>query len=127
MAKLEELSERLMRRFRDVPGVKKDDTDGWIELSMNEHGFSGQDDVPLEYVSIVMLYAEADGASQIALRTAYYFEYRDKDETVNKTKVAEQYRKIAETLWDKYKTKRFEGVEDIGGSQFHIMTRADRP
>lgn len=127
MAKLDELSERLLKRFKDVPGVEKDDTDGWIELSMNEHGFDGQGDVPAKYVPIVMLYAEADGASQIALRTAYYFEYRDKDETVNKTKVADQYRKLAETLWDRYKMKRFEGIDDIGGSAFHIMTRADRP
>lgn len=127
MAKLDELSERLLKRFKDVPGVKKDDTDGWIELSMNEHGFDGQGDVPSKYIPLVMLYAEADGASQIALRTAYYFEYRDKDETVNKSKVADQYRKLADTLWDRYKVKKFEGIDDLGGSRFHIMTRVDRP
>ena len=127
MAKIDELTERLLRRFRDVPNIDEDDAKAWIELSMNEHGFDSQVDVPLEYISIVMLYAEADAAFQIALKTAHYFEYRDKDESVDKTKVADQYRKLAEALWDRYKIKRSEGVGDVGGSQFHIMQRVDRP
>lgn len=127
MAFMNELSSRLLQRFKEVPGVEKEDTDGWIELAMNEHGFERQDNVPVEYVSLIMLFAEADGTSQVALRTSYYFMYSDRDETVDKTKVADHYRKLAETLWERYKVKKTEGVEDFGGSRFAIMPRADRP
>lgn len=126
MANMNELSSRLLKRFKDVPGVDLEDTDGWIELAMNEHGFERQEDVPVEYISLIMLYAEADGTSQVSLRTAYFFMYSDKDETVDKTKVADHYRKLAEVLWERYKAKKTEGVEEFGGSRFAVMTRADR-
>lgn len=127
MATIDELSKRLQDRFRDVPNADITDIEEWIEMGMNEHGFSRQDNVPNEFIPIVMLYAEADGASQIALRTAYYFEYSDKDESVNKTKVADNYRKLSESLWERYRLKRSEGIGDIGGSRYHQMTRVDRP
>lgn len=126
MAKKDELSDRLYKRFKDVPGVEHEDTDGWIELAMNEHGYEGDNEVPLKHVSLVMLYAEADGASQIALRSAYFFQYSDTEESVDKTSVAEQYRKLADSLWDRYRIKRNKGSGDFGGSSFHIMKRADR-
>lgn len=121
-----ELSERLLERFKDVPNVNIDDVEEWIEMGMNEHGYNRQDDVPTKFIPIVMLYAEADGASQVALRTAYFFEYSDRDESVDKTKVAENYRKLAEQLWSRYKHKRMEGVGDIGGSRYAQMKRVDR-
>lgn len=127
MATLDELSDRLLKRFKDVPGVELEDAEGWMELGMNEHGYDSHDNVPTEYVPLIMLYAEADGTSQVALRTAYYFMYSDKDETVDKTKVAEQYRKLAETLWERYKLKKVDGVGDFGGSNYARMKRADRP
>lgn len=127
LATIGELSQRLLDRFKDVPNVDIKDTEEWIEMGMNEHGYSRQDNVPTEFIPFVMLYAEADGASQVALRTAYYFEYSDKDESVNKTKVADNYRKLAESLWERYRHKRSEGIGDIGGSRYHQMTRVDRP
>jgi hypothetical protein len=126
MALLDELSERLYNRFKDVPGVASEDTDEWIETGMNEHGFEREDNVPAEYVPIIMLHAEADGASQIAVRSAHFFKYSDKDESVDKSGVADRYRRLAEILWDRYRRKRFEGVGEIGGSRVHIMTRVDR-
>lgn len=126
MAKLNDLSSRLLQRFKDVPGVEQDDTESWIESAMNEHGYDKNGDVPLDLVSLVMLYAEADGASQVALRASYYFMYSDKDETVDKTAVADHYRKMADILWDRYNRKRVNSPDYGGGSSFKIMTRADR-
>lgn len=126
MAKLKELSDRLLTRFKDVPGVEDEDTELWIKMSLNDHGYKEDANVPLEDVSLVMTYAEADGASQIALRTAYYFQYSDRDESVDKTNVAEQYRKLADSLWDRYKEKRAKGTNNFGGSKFSVATRVDR-
>lgn len=127
MATLDELSERLHRRFKDVPNVGREDTDEWMETALNEHGYTGQSTVPVEMIPLILLYAEADGVGQVALRVAYYFQYSDRDETVDKTKVADNYRRLAETLWDRYKVRKAEGVGGFGGSRFAIMTRADRP
>lgn len=126
MATINELAERIQLRFRDVPGLTAEDAMEWVESGMNEHGFSRTDNVPEEYVPIIMLYAEADGAFQISVRTAHFFKYNDKDEAVDKSSVSRNYREIAKELWDRYKLKRSQGVGDIGGSEFVIMTRADR-
>lgn|SRR5690625_4524166 len=127
MATLNELSQRLLNRFKDVPNVGVEDTYGWIEMAMNEHGFSASDNVPTEYIPLVMLYAEADGTHQIALSTAYYFSFVDKDESVDKSMISEQYRKLSDGLWERYRRKKEEGVGNIGGSRFSIMRRVDRP
>lgn len=127
MAKLKDLSDRLLNRFKDVPNVEDSDVEGWVEMAMNEHGFISTDDVPTEFIPLIMLYAEADGAMQVALRTAHYFSFVDKDESIDKSMISEQYRKLAEELWNRYGRKKDEGVGDFGGSSFHIMKRADRP
>lgn len=126
MAKLSEIANRLLTRFRDVPNVTLEDTTEWAELSMNEHGFASSDDVPTDYITLILLYAEADGASQVSLRTAWYFSYGDRDETVDKSKTSDQYRKLAQELFKRYQRKKDEGVGDIGGSNFVALHRADR-
>lgn len=122
----DKLAERLLSRFKDVPNVELTDALEWIELSMNEHGFNAEDDVPPEMMSLILMYAEADGASQIALRTAYYFKFTDKDETVDKSAVPEQYRKLADALWKRYRQKKEEGVDGYGGARTSFMRRVDR-
>jgi len=126
MAKLAELSEMLLKRFKDVPNVTIEDTNNWIERSMLEHGYDLDADVPSNQVLLVLLYAEWDGAMQIALRTAYYFEYKDSDESVDKRNVSEQYRNVAADLWKAYERKKAEGAGGLGGSRFHVMSRVDR-
>jgi len=126
MAKLAELSEMLLKRFKDVPNVTIEDTNNWIERSMLEHGYDLDADVPNDHVLLVLLYAEWDGAMQIALRTAYYFEYKDSDESVDKRNVSEQYRNVAADLWKAYERKKAEGAGGLGGSRFYVMSRVDR-
>lgn len=125
MAELEELSTRLLQRFKNVPNVTLADTEEWISLAMNEHGFATTANVPTAYITLIMLYAEADGTGNIALSTAYYFEYKDGEETVDKKGVSEQYRKIATELWKKYERKKADsGIS--GATRFVIAKRADR-
>lgn len=127
MANKDELSDRLLNRFKDVPKVGPEDVGSWIELAMNEHGLDSSDNVPTEVIPLVLLYAEADGALQVALRTAHYFEFTDRDEAVNKSMISEQYRELSDALWKRYQRKKDEGVEGFGGARFHIMKRVDRP
>lgn len=122
MASKYELSQRLLTRFKNVPNVDVTDTDEWVETAMNEHGYDAVSDVPTDDITLILTYAEADGAGQISLRTAFYFSYKDRDESVDKSMVSEQYRKLAEQLWNKYAQKKSER----SGSRFRIMPRADR-
>lgn len=126
MATLDELSNRLLGRFKDVPNVEVTDVVEWVETAMNEHGYAGTDTVPTNVVPIIMLHAEADGATQVALRTAHYFSFVDKDESIDKSMLSEQYRRLAEILWKRYRRNKEDGVGHIGGSRFYIMKRYDR-
>lgn len=127
MSNHEELTSRLLTRFKDVPKVDDGDVSEWIETAMNEHGFKKTDNVPAKLIPLIMLYAEADGASQISLRTAYYFSFVDKDESIDKSMIAGNYRRLADSLWDRYRRKKNEGAGDIGGSRMKFMRRVDRP
>lgn len=127
MASKTELAESLLKRYKDVPNVEQDDADNWIERAMLEHGLNADADVPQDLTLLVLLYAEWDGALQIALKTAHYFEYKDAEESVDKRAVSEQFRRIAAELRKEYDRKKSKGAAGIGGSRFAIMTRADRP
>lgn len=127
MATLAELTTTLLRRFRNVPNVELEDATDWVTLAMAEHGFEAEDDVPTELVTLILLYAEADGAGAISLYTAHYFSYKDGEESVDKRGVSEQYRKVATELWKKYERKRADSPYLTGATRFSIMKRADRP
>ena len=125
MASKTELAEKLSSRFEGVPLVDATVTENWIERSMLEHGYSADEDVAENDMLLVMTYAEWDGATQLALRTAYYFQYDDSDESVDKRMVSEAYRNIADKLWTAYERKKNE-IGRTTGPTFRIMTRADR-
>lgn len=126
MAKLPELAEGLFKRFKDVPNVAEVDVEGWIERSMLEHGYLADSDIPPNRTLLILLYAEWDGAMQIALKTAFYFQYKDSEETVDKRNVSEQYRRLAAELWKTYERKKLSS-SDGSSTRFSIMTRADIP
>lgn len=127
MARFEELTETLLKRFKDVPKVTIEDTKIWVERSFMEHGLDLDADVPQDQVMLVLLYAEWDGTMQIALKSSHYFEFKDGEESVDKRNVSEQYRNVANELWKNYERKKAEGSGGIGGSRFRVATRMDRP
>lgn len=126
MARLDELSTSLLKRFKDVPNVTIEDTNGWVERSFLEHGFANEADVPSDQVLLVLMYAEWDGTLQISLKAAHYFEYTDSEESVDKRNISEQYRNVAAELWKNYERKKAQGSGGIGGSRFSVATRVDR-
>ncbi|AYV74322.1 phage protein [Niallia circulans] len=122
MANLTELSERLFKRFKGVPNITITDATDWTEEALLEHGYKTSDNIPSEKDSLILLYAQAEGAGQIALATAHYFSYRDGEEQVDKTKISEQYRKLASDLRSQYEQKK----AVTGGSNFRHLKRVDR-
>lgn len=126
MASVEELSAMLSPRFKGIPNVDTEDIDGWTERAVLEHGYRLDQDVPEEDQLLVLLYAEWDGTQQIALRTAYYFEYKDSEESVDKRMVSEAYRNMADQLYKKYERKKNEAGRSAG-PVFRAMSRLDRP
>jgi hypothetical protein len=126
VATLAELSQRLLKRFKGVPNITIEDATDWAEESMLEHGYTLLQTVPTESESLILLYAQAEGARQISISTAHFFVYKDSDEQIDKSKISEQYRKLALDLKSNYDQKKSEGVGGVGGSRFKGLTRADR-
>lgn len=116
MADNEKLIERLLRRFKGVPNFDITDAEELVEEAKEAHDGNASDE-------LVLLYAQSQGAWQIALSVAHYFKYTDGEESVDKTVVAENYRKLAKDFQEEY--YREKGKEF--GNNFRIMKRIDRP
>jgi hypothetical protein len=124
MATLAEMSERLFKRFKGVPNITLEDATDWTEDAMQEHGFAVVSNVPADKERLILLYAQTQGAHQIAISTAHYFTYTDGEEQVDKSMISENYRNLAEDLRNQYDRLRAEGAG--GGSKFKAMRRLDR-
>ncbi|MBW3113494.1 hypothetical protein KYJ26_16695 [Bacillus sp. MCCB 382] len=122
MATLAEMSERLLKRFKGVPNITLEDTTDWTEDALLSHGYSVADNVPSNVSNYLLLYAQSQGAHQIAIATAHYFTYSDGEEQVDKSMISEQYRKLAADLRNQY-----EQTKASSGSSFKVMRRIDRP
>ncbi|MED3649956.1 hypothetical protein [Heyndrickxia sporothermodurans] len=122
MAKQNEIAERLLKRFKGVPNYTINDATDIVGDSMQVHGYSLTADVPDDQVTIILLYAQAEGALQIALATAHYFSYTDGEEAVDKSKVSDQYRKLASDLRGEYMREK----NANNGTNFRVMRRLDR-
>lgn len=105
-----------------MPNVSADDAYDWTEESFLIHGYSSTDDVPAEKETLILLRAQAEGAFQISLASAHYFNYTDGDESVDKTMVSEQYRKIAQDIRNQYDDEKRRN----NGAKSGFMKRADR-
>lgn len=126
MYTFEDIVELMKVRFKSIPNIDEDDINMWLETSFSIHGVNIKGTVSPEMASLIMLHAEADGVTQVALRTSHYFKFTDKDEEVDKSMISENYRKAAEDLWKRYKSMKDEGVDGYGGAVMHYMRRLDR-
>ena len=122
MANLNELAERLLKRFKGVPNYTITDAADVVSDSMQVHGYSPTADVPDDKTNLILLYAQAESALQIALSTAHFFVYTDGEETVDKSKISEQYRNLATDLRSEYTREKSESIV----SNFKHLRRPDR-
>ena len=119
----QDIAERLFRMFKSVPGFTADEALEIVTDAMEEHGFAPSADVPTDKVRAIILYSQIQGAWQIAFSVAHYFSFSDGEESVDKSMISENYRKLAKDLqaeYDKETGKKF-------GNNFRIMSRLDRP
>src|SRR5690625_3503624 len=123
MANRTELAERLYRRFKGVPNFELTDAQELVDESLEFHGYELSADVPADKESLILLYAQKEGAWQIAFSVAHYFKFTDGEESVDKSMVADNYRRLAKDLQDDYESEKGK----LFGNNFRIMTRLDRP
>lgn len=121
MANIDELAERLLRRFKGVPNFDITDAEELVEESLAVHGFSAN--IPADKETLVLLYAQKEGAWQIALSVAHYFKFTDGEESVDKSMIADNYRRLARDFDVEYETEQGR----LHGNNFRIMPRIDRP
>lgn len=118
-----ELAERLARRFKGVPNFDIKDAQELVNDALQVHGLGPSATVPANKITLVLLYAQYEGALRIALATAHYFSYTDGEESVDKSKISEQYRKLAADLRNQYEMEKARAT----GASFSVAQRIDRP
>jgi len=121
-----DLETSLLRRFKDVPAIEAEDVREWLDAAYGVHDLSKNTPLSEANASLALLYAEATGASAIAIRTAHYFSVVDKDESIDKSGIAGEYRRLSEVLWRNYRRAKEELRPFSGGSAMHFMRRVDR-
>lgn len=119
----QELAERLLLRFKGVPNFTYENALELVEDAMRAHNFAPDNSVPDDKANIVLLYAQIQGAWQIAFSVAHYFKFTDGEESVDKSMISKNYRDLAKDLQAEYDKERAE----MAGSSFRIMKRIDRP
>lgn len=123
MATKDELAERLVRRFKGVPNFTDSDAKELVNEALLVHGLDPSANIPETQTTLILLYAQAQGARQIAFSVAHYFRFSDGEESVDKSMVADNYRRLARDLQTDYDTEKGR----LTGSNFRIMKRVDRP
>lgn len=123
MATKIDLAERLVNRFKGVPNFDSSDAGELVDDALQVHGLAPSAEVPTSIINLILLYAQAEGAMRIALATAHYFKYADGEESVDKSAISEQYRKLANDLRKQYEEEKAR----VFGASFYIAQRIDRP
>ncbi len=116
MDKREKVIGRLLRRFKGVPNFENIDAEELVDEAIETLG----SDVSAE---LLTLYAQYQGAWQIAFSVAHYFKFTDGEESVDKSMIADNYRKLAKDFQEEYEREKAK----VLGNNFRIMSRADRP
>lgn len=123
MATKTELAERLAQRMKGVPNFDIEDAQELVDESIRYHGLDPSADVPSDKETLVLLYAQIQGAWQIAFSVAHYFRFTDGEESVDKSMIADNYRRLAKDLQNDYDVEKGK----LSGNNFRIMKRIDRP
>lgn len=122
MATSPELAERLLKRFNGVPNFDITDAQELVDDAAQVHGLDPSATIPVDKVNLILLYAQAQGALQIALSTAHYFSFQDGEESIDKSGVSDRYRNLANELRSEYEREKYEQT----GAHFRTMRRLDR-
>lgn len=119
----QELATILFKRFKGVPSFTEEEAEELVNDAMRVHGYAPSDSVNQGDENLVLLYAQYNGAWQIALSVAHYFKFGDGEEQVDKSMITDNYRRLAKDLQNDYETEKGK----LFGNNFRIMKRLDRP
>lgn len=123
MATIQQIEQRLARRFANVA---LSDVQNTLADAMASLGYDVNAEVPATDVNRVLAYASAELATNISVDAARYFSYSDGEESVDKTMISEQYRKLALQFRSDYEVEEAKR-NATESSSFRVMTRVDRP
>lgn len=112
------LSERLTKRFRNVPSVATADIDDWLAEAEEESGLTEATDVSTD--NAILYLAFSIGCRTIATDAARFFKYSDGDENVDKTNVFENYMRLSLDALPQYRY-----YKNGGGSRTLTPKRVD--
>jgi hypothetical protein len=124
MADLYDLTKRVLARFDGVPKVTALEAEAWAQTAIERHGYAEADEIPTDEIYLVLILAQAEGARQIALRTAHYFNYQDGDERVDQAEVSATYLRLSNTLFTDYQAEAVKSGKRA--SKFRTAKRLDR-
>lgn len=125
MATLEQMTERLARRFDAVTALPIDATVETMRDTFAMFSYQPSADVsPTDYHKLLS-YASAELATLVAINAASYFKFTDGEESVDKTMISKEYRELAKLFRDEYQAEI--DVQDlVFRSSFAVMPRRDR-
>ncbi len=109
------VAERLKNRLKNVPGVTDPDIEAWVSEAEQESGMTEDENADaIFYLALSIAY------EYVATNAANFFSYQDGEESVDKTKVFDNYMQLAANARTNYRKYR----RGKGASQTHVA-RAD--
>lgn len=125
MAKLDAMTQRLLRRFAAVTALPADAATETMADTFEMFGYQTDADVLPNDTNKLLAYASAELATLVAINSASYFKYTDGEEAVDKSMVSKEYRAIAKLFRDEYLAE-VDAQELASRSSFVVMPRRDR-
>lgn len=111
------LQERVARKFNKVPGVTSEDVAGWLTDAHEESELVEGDERHTDTALVYLAYAL--GCKDIAADAARFFSFSDKDESVDKTNIFDNYMRLSSDAYRSYRKHK------NGGGGTYVQNRAD--
>lgn len=108
----DELKVEVRAKFRYITTVDDADITDWCNSAIRLHGYTDITQVPANEQYLLVILAQAEGCSSLALNTAYYFRYQDAEEMVDKTQTSKQYMTLSNNFRQRYNIE----AEKIGAN-----------
>lgn len=119
------LTDRLRRRFS---GLSDEELTAAIFDGIATLGYGGVESVPTVDFNLLLALVSYEIATDQAAQAATYFSYTDGTESIDKTKIMENFASLAENFKAEYENElaKREAATVQPLPIFHIMKRADR-
>lgn len=100
-------------------GIEKDK----LEIAVTTNGFSIDSDIDARQKGLIVMYIDYLTAQEDAREARKAFKYLDGEESVDKSKVFDQYRRYAMDLYNAWNSAKRDYDEDMSGSGSYFTIR----